>query len=609
MGGEHGEEVRTGRQAGEKSIEERKRGIGVGPGGKDVQDRRQQLRQPLSGFLAADGAVATFVPSSQRLERLLRPGVAHGGESLQRLAIVAFAAEVQRTRCREFRLVLEERRIVALHGPQMGDECLDEGVACLEAEEGRDLRDALLVVRHAVGLSVVRHLQPMLERAVKDIGLHQLYHHLAADMAGAHQTVEGLARAAHAQRRIPPTPDELLRLRQKFDLADAAPPELDVVSGDGDLAAAAVSVDLALDRANVLDGGEVEVSAPDEGLQPAEESGSGLDVPGHGLRLDHGGSLPILAGGRVVGLGRADGKRRRGRAGVGAEAEVGAEHVTVRRPLVHDRDQVAGEPGEDLLQPVAAGVFGDLLVEEDDDVHVARIVELAGAELSHAEDDEAGAPLGRLRVRQGELAPVVKSAQQVGADGAQRGRGDVREGAGHPLQRPHRGDVGHADGEARAALRDAKASHHLLPRLVTKAARVLRHLASGGKGGLGPLLDQQAREGLIGGEAVAEVATVPEERVQESARGGIALARLGEGDEVCIFAAGGVLAPALPAERQRRLIRRQGRPCRRIRPCLRYVHGQTRSIIRPSSGAQGQVIGRESSCRRSKPTGSISTTS
>ena len=203
-----------------------------------------------------------------------------------------------------------------------------------------------------------------------------------------------------------------------------------------------------------------------KGCSRSRKPAPGLDVAGHGLRLDHGGAFPVLAGGRVIGLGSADREGGRGRAGVRAQPQVGAEHIAVCRPLVHDRDQVAGEPGEDLLQPVAARVGRNLLVEEDDDVDVAGIVQLAGAEFAHAEDDEAGALFRGLRVGQGELAPIVQGAEQVGTDGAQRHASDIRERAGHALQRPYRSDVGHADGETGAALRHAKALHRLLPRFV-----------------------------------------------------------------------------------------------------------------------------------------------
>ena len=58
--------------------------------------------------------------------------------------------------------------------------------------------------------------------------------------------------------------DQLLGLREKFDLADAAAAELDVVAFDRDLAMAAIGVDLPLHGVHVGDRGEVEIFAPDE---------------------------------------------------------------------------------------------------------------------------------------------------------------------------------------------------------------------------------------------------------------------------------------------------------------------------------------------------------
>ena len=58
--------------------------------------------------------------------------------------------------------------------------------------------------------------------------------------------------------------NELLRLHEKLDLADAAASELDVVAGDRDLVVPAHGMDLPLHRMHVGDGGEVEIFAPDE---------------------------------------------------------------------------------------------------------------------------------------------------------------------------------------------------------------------------------------------------------------------------------------------------------------------------------------------------------
>ena len=188
----------AGGQAREEAVEERERRIGVRPGGKDVKDRRQQLRQPLARLLAAHRSVAALVPGPQRLEGALRMRVAHGREGLQRGVAVAGVAEVEGALGRERGFVLEERRVVALHRTQAGEQRLGEVVERVVAEEDGDLRHAALVVRQAVGLAVVRHLQPVLDGAVEGVGLHQLVHRLAAHVAGGDEPVERLPRAAHA---------------------------------------------------------------------------------------------------------------------------------------------------------------------------------------------------------------------------------------------------------------------------------------------------------------------------------------------------------------------------------------------------------------------------
>ena len=74
--------------------------------------------------------------------------------------------------------------------------------------------------------------------------------------------------------------DELLGLDEELDLADAAAAELDVVAFDRDLAMAAIGVDLPLHRVDVGDRGEIEIFAPDEGREVAEQRFAGRDVAG-----------------------------------------------------------------------------------------------------------------------------------------------------------------------------------------------------------------------------------------------------------------------------------------------------------------------------------------
>ena len=202
--------------------------------------------------------------------------------------------------------------------------------------------------------------------------------------------------------------DQLLGLGEELDLADAAAAELDVVARDLDGAAAAMGVDLALDRMDVVDGREVEMLAPDVGRQVGQEGLADGEVAGDGVRLDHGRALPVLADALVVELGglHRHGERRRAR--VGPQPEVGAEDVAVGRGLRHQLHQHARAAHEVPRQLLVAGERRRVAVVEQDEVDVAGIVELAGAELAHAEHGE-GRRLGIAA--DGELS-VARELQQ-----------------------------------------------------------------------------------------------------------------------------------------------------------------------------------------------------
>src|SRR5262249_39409496 len=111
--------------------------------------------------------------------------------------------------------------------------------------------------------------------------------------------------------------------------------ELDVVAGDGDAPAAAMRVDLALDRMDILDRGEIEILAPKERPQLAEEGERRVAIAGDRPRLDESGALPVLSGALVIGEGGARGDGGRGRAGIGTQPEISAEDITVGGTLGH----------------------------------------------------------------------------------------------------------------------------------------------------------------------------------------------------------------------------------------------------------------------------------
>ena len=84
-----------------------------------------------------------------------------------------------------------------------------------------------------------------------------------------------------SRNRIAAAEDQLLRLGEEFDLADAAPSELDIVTGDRDARMPAMAVDLALDGVDVLDGGVVRLLRQMKGSMSFRNSAPAVESPAH----------------------------------------------------------------------------------------------------------------------------------------------------------------------------------------------------------------------------------------------------------------------------------------------------------------------------------------
>ena len=151
-----------------------------------------------------------------------------------------------------------------------------------------------------MSLLILDHLQAMLERAQEAVSFAELILCIARDDLPVGERAQRIDCPPLAQGGDAPAQDQLLRLREKLDLANAAAAELDVVPGDGDLAVPRMRVDLALDRVNIGDRRVVEIFAPDKGLELGEEFLPYLDV------APNAWVLPLkFSGGGLVGSGKA----------------------------------------------------------------------------------------------------------------------------------------------------------------------------------------------------------------------------------------------------------------------------------------------------------------
>ena len=260
------------------------------------------------------------MPAADRLGRRLRMLEAEAAERCERLGIVGDAGEDEAAGGgAERRRVLEQPRVMRLDLGQVEGQVAGEGLEPRVAAEPGEARKLGALERQALRLLVGDHLQPVLDRAEEEIGRGQVLHRLGrrpSPRRGARSACRACASRASGP---PPAEDELLRLDEELDLADAAAAELDVVPRHDDLLVPAHRVDLALHRVDVGDRRVVEIFAPDERGELGEEAPAEVEVAGRRARLDQRRALPVLAERLVIGVGaewwRAPPASRPGRAG------------------------------------------------------------------------------------------------------------------------------------------------------------------------------------------------------------------------------------------------------------------------------------------------------
>ena len=216
-------------------------------------------------------------------------------------------------------------------------------------------------------------------------------------------------------------------------------------------------VDARLEGADLSQRREVEMAAPDEWPHRLEELGARRPVPGADPRLDIGQPLPGAPQPLVIGLGGERRDRDRHGAGVGAQAQVGAEDVAVPRALGEDGDEIARQAHEALLQRALVGSGQPVRVEQADEVNVRRIVELACAVLAKREDEIAGGArvggLGR------QLVARCGLGEEEGEGGLDGGVGEIGQRGGDGGERPEPAEIAERDEERRLRLGDPQARH------------------------------------------------------------------------------------------------------------------------------------------------------
>ncbi len=331
----------------------------------------------------------------------------------------------------------------------------------------------------------------------------------ARDVPGAGEPVQRGLGARRAQARLAAAPDELLRLDVELDLADAAAARLDVVPGDLNRAPAAVGVDLALDRMDVLDCPEIQVLAPDEGAQGLQERRAHIGVAGARARLDHGRAFPVLPLALVVHLGRAEGDGHGHGRGIGAQAQVHARNEAVARTILENAHQILRNANTEVFDILAAVVGNHVWIVNHDQIDVGGIVEFARAQFAHAQNGEAAARLRRIRVGQDQVAARMRLAQQEAQRGIDRRVGKRGQGLGDLVQVPQAGHVRQRRPQRHPPARPAQRRHGGIP--VGLGHDLRRHVPdTGPERRVGPLCYQIAQPVRIREDAARKEGTVRE---------------------------------------------------------------------------------------------------
>ena len=155
----------------------------------------------------------------------------------------------------------EHRLEMARYRLPMRIQLREEGLPGIETRHLRDPRAVLRIGGQLVRLCIVEILQAVLDIAQEDIGGGKFFGRAAGQQIFLRKLLQHFKRRPHRQRRIAAAANQLQRLGDEFDLADAARPELDV---PGELAPRDLAPHFGMQPAHCREGRVVEVLAVDE---------------------------------------------------------------------------------------------------------------------------------------------------------------------------------------------------------------------------------------------------------------------------------------------------------------------------------------------------------
>src|SRR6516225_6579559 len=237
-----------------------------------MQELGHDVRELRSRKGAFQAIISGRMPVPNQPGYLKRLAEAHCAESVECFVIVATSRKAQaRTLAASRAVMLEKSGVMSLHVAQMHEHRSGEIIPARKPGKSGKLPHPFLIGRQRVDLLVGNHLQPILNSAQETISGGKVAVRLRINPTSGIQCVEGREGPPRAQLRMTSAGDELLSLHEKFDLADAAASQLDVVPLNGDVVVTAISVNLSLHRVHIGDRCKVQILAPNKRGKLGEE--------------------------------------------------------------------------------------------------------------------------------------------------------------------------------------------------------------------------------------------------------------------------------------------------------------------------------------------------
>ena len=202
----------------------------------------------------------------------------------------------------------------------------------------------------------------------------------------------------------------------------------------------------------VLNGGKIQMLAPDKGAQGGQEFFTRRDVTGAGPGLDIGGAFPCPAHAFVIAFSGGHRQADWRDAGIRAQPQVGAEHIALIGIVRQKCGHPPGDPDECGPRVGDVGRVKAGFVEQADQVDVGRIIQLERAALAHRQCDHPARSCGITRSQAGQFAPGNLGPDKAAQTGIHRRISQSGQGAGDGFQRPDPAQIGQGGQQGKAGL-------------------------------------------------------------------------------------------------------------------------------------------------------------